>query len=371
MACLPAVDNFKGYGKMKIRGKWVIVLTVFSAGIIIIGSLTNIIPYIANSSLNPFNEIQTAHKNVRLETSPNMEINTCKEGSQIKSISKSDTITEKISVKQTCTDNNEQEVNQIQHVNNDNLENDEYRLVTKLKEEEENEIKRLNAELVELDVYVSEQKKEIERWYTSELERLKVWAESRTKELDGEAQLAFARCLQKINNTVSSSISSFSSDTSVYSNTEYSPYGYSSTDSYARINGRNAEVTLESVVGNPSEDFKMDLENIKEGHRAVKDVFEELLKKREQNLYELEAYAVRKREAIDAQKRSVVRSTKVKLSGGPGLIDAISFTDKEQFIVFSGEILREGDYANGFKIIKIHNDRVEFEKDGKVWIQEL
>jgi uncharacterized membrane-anchored protein YhcB (DUF1043 family) len=187
-------DNFKGNRKMKIRGKWVIILTVFVVGIII-GSIKHIIPDITN-------------KNVELEQLPD----------------NATIVIEQIPIEQ------------IQHVDNNKPENEESRLATQLKEEEENEIKRLNAELAKLEVYVSEQKKEIESWYSSELERLKLWADSRTKELDGEEKLAYARFLQNVNNTETNSISSLSSDTYVYSNAKYSPYGYSNTDSLARTN---------------------------------------------------------------------------------------------------------------------------------------
>jgi hypothetical protein len=198
---------------------------------------------------------------------------------------------------------------------------------------------------------VIERRKEIEDWYVNELERLKLWAESRTKELDGEAKVAYARCLQKMENTKSNSVAVISMNTYGHADTDYSPYGYASTNSYAHTNGVVVGVTEKSVVGNPVEDYKLELESIKENQRTVEGVFSELLKKRERYLWELKSYAQRRRAVIEAQKRVAIKNTKVKLGGRPGVIEAIFSSGGKPCIMFSGEILYEGDYANGFRVV--------------------
>lgn len=241
----------------------------------------------------------------------------------------------------------------------------------RLKQQEQDKLRSLEQASVELDNYVTERRKEIETWYTSELARLKLWAESRAKELDEDAKVAYARCLQKMQNTVSNSTAVLSENTYVYADTYYSPYGYATTNGYAYTDGVLQGVTRQRVVGDPVGDYKFELENIKESQRSVEDVFSELSQKRERYLWELEVYARSRRLGIEAQKRLVSKNTEVKLAGGPGVVDAISCSGGKPCIMFSGEILHEGDSANGFKIIKIHEDRVEFEKDGEVWIQDL
>lgn len=52
----------------------------------------------------------------------------------------------------------------------------------------------------------------------------------------------------------------------------------------------------------------------------------------------------------------------------PGQIDAISWSeDGDRLVMLDGEVFREGDVFKGFKIYKICKDKVEYEKDGKIW----
>jgi len=64
------------------------------------------------------------------------------------------------------------------------------------------------------------------------------------------------------------------------------------------------------------------------------------------------------------------RGIPLRLQGGPGIIDAMS-TSGNPFVMIEGEILYEGDVVRGFKIRKIFNHRVEFEKDGQVLVREI
>lgn len=294
-----------------------------------------------------------------------------KGSSQIKPLSDTAIIIEQTPAEQSCIDSNEQEAKQIQQLDNNKQENKESDLIALLKQQERSKLEKLDVAIVELDNYVIARRKEIEEWYVSERERLKLWAEKCTKELDEHAKLAYVRCLQKMENTISSSVAVASTNTYGHAYTYYSPYGYANTSGYAYTGGVSRGITEKSVVGNPVEDYKLELESIKESQRSVEDVFSELIEMRKRYLWELESRAVRQRAVIEAQKRAVIKNTKVKLEGGPGLIDAISYSGKKPCIMFSGEILYEGDYANGFKIMKILPNCVEFEKNGTAFVQGL
>ena len=50
-------------------------------------------------------------------------------------------------------------------------------------------------------------------------------------------------------------------------------------------------------------------------------------------------------------------------------ITGILYSDNPAVIV-DGEIVKEGDMINGAKVIKIHRDKVEFEKDGEKWTKQ-
>lgn len=65
-------------------------------------------------------------------------------------------------------------------------------------------------------------------------------------------------------------------------------------------------------------------------------------------------------------------SSKPKLQGGPGVVDAICFTENHKgLIIVKGQIFHEGDVVNGFNVRKIHPDKVEFEMNGQICVQRL
>jgi type II secretory pathway component PulC len=37
----------------------------------------------------------------------------------------------------------------------------------------------------------------------------------------------------------------------------------------------------------------------------------------------------------------------------------------------SDRIVREGDMVNGYKVVKIHRDKVEFERNGKIFTKQV
>ena len=54
-----------------------------------------------------------------------------------------------------------------------------------------------------------------------------------------------------------------------------------------------------------------------------------------------------------------------------GLITGITYNEEKSFAIIGTKIVSEGETIDGIKIIKIHKDKVEFEKDGKRWTQGL
>ena len=179
--------------------------------------------------------------------------------SQIKPVSENAICVEKKQIEETVIDINEQEIESRQQIDIGAKETDKSTLIELLEQEERDKLRSLDEASVELENDIVEKRKEIESWYASELERLKLWADRRNKELDENAKLAYARCLQEMENTVSSSVAIASSDTYGYADTYYTPYGYATTNSYAYTDGVMHEVTKKTVVGNPVEDYKLEL----------------------------------------------------------------------------------------------------------------
>ena len=61
----------------------------------------------------------------------------------------------------------------------------------------------------------------------------------------------------------------------------------------------------------------------------------------------------------------------VKEANGPGIVQAIFVSKGESSMMFDEKFYKEGSIVNGFKVLKIYRDKVEFEKNGKIWVQEL
>jgi hypothetical protein len=54
-----------------------------------------------------------------------------------------------------------------------------------------------------------------------------------------------------------------------------------------------------------------------------------------------------------------------------GLLASILYSAKNSSVVIDGVILHEGDMICGVKVVKIHEDTVELEKEGQKWQQKL
>ena len=54
-----------------------------------------------------------------------------------------------------------------------------------------------------------------------------------------------------------------------------------------------------------------------------------------------------------------------------GIVTAISYSEDKPSAVIDSEIVNEGETIHGVKVVKIHKDKVEFEKDGERWGQKV
>lgn len=53
------------------------------------------------------------------------------------------------------------------------------------------------------------------------------------------------------------------------------------------------------------------------------------------------------------------------------VVTGITYVEEEPSAVVGYDIVHEGDTIHGVKVVKIYRDKVEFEKDGKRWTQEV
>jgi len=241
-----------------------------------------------------------------------------------------------------------------------------------IKKQEAQQIRNLNMEMKNVDEYVSEQQQNIENWYVKNLAILQQWAKEWHGQLEEEEKVAWARFCQNMENIVSSRSGHLRMNSHGYANTYIMPDGYAMTNGHFTTDGRFSETTNTSVVGDPAGQYDWERTQIKNSREFIKRKFSELEQKRKNYLAEVERYAERVRARICADKRHLQKRTQVKLRGGPGVVEAISIGgNSESFIMIDGKFAYEGSMVNGFKVHKIYPDRVEFEKDGKIWVQKM
>ena len=54
-----------------------------------------------------------------------------------------------------------------------------------------------------------------------------------------------------------------------------------------------------------------------------------------------------------------------------GWLTSIVYSEENASAMVSNRLVHEGDMVNGYKVVKIHKDKVEFEKNGTIIIKQL
>jgi hypothetical protein len=237
-----------------------------------------------------------------------------------------------------------------------------------LKSQEKQKLNNLDMQLRDIEQYVPQERQRIENWYLNNLAILNKWANEWLEHLEGEQKAAWARFCENLNNTISNKTGGLTVDSYGYADSYFTGGGYATTNSYIMTDGYFSEKTHTFVVGNPAGQFETELNRIKNSRRAIEYEFVKLQQKRENSLAEVERYAENQRAAIYVKKQNIKKGTEIKLSGGPGMVQAISTSNNGQpFIMLEGKIYYEGSIINGWRLNKIKSG-VEFTKNGKIWI---
>ena len=54
-----------------------------------------------------------------------------------------------------------------------------------------------------------------------------------------------------------------------------------------------------------------------------------------------------------------------------GVVTGIIYNAENPSAIVCGEVVHEGDVVHGYKVLKIHREKVELNKDGKVVVKEV
>jgi hypothetical protein len=199
--------------------------------------------------------------------------------------------------------------------------------------------------------------KQIEKKLKSHEERLEaIEKEYAQKRQEIEEKVAFAEFNQKVKNTVSQ-ISGYRSTS-----------GYTRAAGYIAPSGRFSATEEKFLKGDPSGEYVSRMCSIADAKtKTLKELewhFKRLQNRRASDLAELE-----KAKSLEkANLLSVIRYLKAKPT--QGLVTGTLCGNENSSVIIDGQILEEGDTIHGVTIIKILKNKVEFEKNGQMWIQK-
>jgi ABC-type uncharacterized transport system fused permease/ATPase subunit len=214
-------------------------------------------------------------------------------------------------------------------------------------------------ELRAIDTWATQERQKIEAWYASELTSLKAQVEQILQDLNGEDKLAWSRFYQRANETWSTTRGY--EDISVY---DFGTTGFTSGSGFR---------SQTFVKGNPAGEYEATLNWIKEAKRTTQQDFMNIQNRlawlREQKLAAVQTEVARRKSVVALRRSRVQMETTRKSSGDP--TSTVEAVDNRFFISTEAGPAYEGDTIKGYRVRKIHADSVEFEKDGKTWVQKV
>jgi hypothetical protein len=242
-----------------------------------------------------------------------------------------------------------------------------------LGQQEAEQLRKLDYKLRDVDRYVAQERQAIQTWYAEQLAYLKRYAQSRRNELDAEEKAAKARHEQMLKNTVSTKDGRFITESYGHVDAHTNPYGHTTASGYVVTSGQYSETAREYVQGDPTGEYSATMQRIAQARNEIDQRFAILERKKADRFEGLDAEQRRKKTNIAWYKGRVQRETARKSSGFPDLrVEAIgSEGDNRSYVMANGALVHEGETVNGYKVLKIHADKVEFEKDGKGTVQGL
>jgi hypothetical protein len=198
-------------------------------------------------------------------------------------------------------------------------------------------------------------KQEIEDCYANEVRKLQQNIDITIRKYNAVNKVNYAKFLERVNNTVSTSSS--------YGSSHGSSYGYGAmADGYGHMSDRTTTYT--DVIGSPSADYKaQSVELTKELDEKMAGYEAEFEKLREQKAKALEQ--------LEKQKKMGFAPKTTPSPDSYGVVTGILFSEESPLAVIDGNIVGKGKSVKGVKVIKIHQDYVEFENANHRWNQKV
>jgi len=230
----------------------------------------------------------------------------------------------------------------------------------------QNEQQKIEKRYEDARQSIPEQQQKIEKWYRNNLAILQRWRNAELERLNVDDKGATAEFLQDLNNTTSYTNGYISPDGYFSANTSsnsYSASKFNRETAYIADNRVTVENTYQEVLGNLQKQKSSYLNSVSE---------DSLQREKILALQEAEEYVENASKVAVSKKRDIITATEDRLAGGPGVvIEAIDYNNKKSFCMIEGDTYFEGNTIGGFKIHKISEREVIFEKNGKTFLKWL
>jgi len=252
------------------------------------------------------------------------------------------------------------------------------RAATKQAEDQINQrVKKQLERLQDIKELVSIERQRIEDWYTYSLNELRRLAAERAQELEKPVRVVWTEFIKESNQIpyadgyVSITHPTFVRDRETYQLRVALSDIYFLDMAQAFLLDKEAHKLLASVV---NATVRKDSVIWNEAYKLLTTMEElqsqamRLQSRRKFLLTQLEQWEKDCRENVFA----VIHQLQTRFKPPEyGVVSAISYDKRGVFAMIDGEIIYEGSKVNNVKVVKIHRNKVEFEKNGKKWVQSI
>ena len=216
----------------------------------------------------------------------------------------------------------------------------------------------------------------IEHWYANRLEELRESAAERAEKFEKSTRMVWTEFMNESKQVpyedgyISRTHPTFVTDRKIYKLRAALSDRYFLDTTRNLLLDREARKLLADIVGTTPKDSVL----WREAHKMLTAMEE--LQSQAARLENRRMFFVAELELWEADcKENVIKAIRDIMDGPTKpkypMVSAISFGRKDPAAMVDGKLVHEGNTVNDVKVVKIHRDKIEFEKNGKHWVQAI
>lgn len=213
--------------------------------------------------------------------------------------------------------------------------------------------------LSDIDKRCTEERRKLESHYSEEFMRLEYSARVTLINLDAAQSAAYAKFQQELKNTISESQGYAAMDSYIWD------------DGYASGQGDFSDAAITPVDGNKAKDNETEKTRIGRDKADTLGYYQQsFIDLQNRRMNDMSVLAKKRKGMIDMLLANI-NSAKRPRREFEGIVTGIMFSGDNISAVIGDSVVHEGDTTHGVKIVKIYKDRIELEKNGRRWSQQI